>query len=167
MADRYRIRPARRTDLSEIAAIERAVFTDPWSPAMLRRSIDTLALVTEDVAGAVVGYIFAVAIDHEGEILNLAVHLRHRRRGLARLLSEAIFTQMRRAGVRRVFLEVRASNLGAQRFYDVLGFEQIGRRPGYYRRPREDALILARSLGDETPPHRTGQNRVSLIDKRT
>ena len=147
MEDHYRIRPARIGDLREVAAIERTVFSDPWSPAMLRRALeDQPALVAMDERGSVVGYLLASAMADEGEILNLAVHPAHRRRGLgARLTTEGI-DLLRFRGVRQVFLEVRESNVGAQRLYRGLGFEPVARRRWYYRNPREDALILARSL---------------------
>lgn len=167
MGDRYRIRRAEPADLPEIAAIERTVFSDPWSIGMLQSSLHALALVSEDAGGSVVGYFFAITFADDGEILNLAVHPAHRRRGIATALTRAGCAAVQQRGARRVFLEVRVSNHAAQRFYDAMGFEQVGRRPGYYRRPREDALLMVRYLGRDPGPRRTGQNRVSLIDKRT
>jgi ribosomal-protein-alanine N-acetyltransferase len=49
-------------------------------------------------------------------------------------------------GARRLYLEVRVSNVGAQRFYDRLGFRLVGHRTAYYRNPREDALAMAADL---------------------
>jgi len=46
-------------------------------------------------------------------------------------------------------LEVRASNDPARLLYEKLGFQQAGRRPGYYRNPREDALILRKEWSYE------------------
>ncbi len=147
MEDHYQIRPAKIGDLSEVAAIEQTVFSDPWSPGMLRRAFeDQLALVAVDEDGAVVGYLLASAIGDEGEILNLAVHPAYRRRGLgARLTTEGL-DLLRFRGVRQVFLEVRESNAGARRLYQSLEFEPVARRRWYYRNPREDALILTRAL---------------------
>lgn len=167
MADRYRIRPAELADLPQIAAIERNVFSDPWSPAMLQSALHAVALVTVDVNGSVLGYLFAIPMVDDGEILNLAVHPGCRRRGVATALTEAGCSALFQRGVRRVFLEVRASNEGAQRFYAAMGFQQVGRRHDYYRRPREDALLMVRHLRRERGSRRTGQNGVSLIDKRT
>lgn len=167
MADRYRIRPATAADLTALTAIERAVFADPWSREMLSRSLDDLALVAEDERGAVVGYVLARATADEGEILNLAVDPGQRRRGMGRQLAETVLGMLRLEGVRRVFLEVRESNLGARSFYAMLGFRELGRRRGYYARPREDALVLVCSTASDTAMRKTGQDGVSLIDKRT
>lgn len=73
----------------------------------------------------------------EAELLNLAVDPRQRRRGAGRALVEAM------AG-RRTWLEVRASNEGAIRFYESLGFERRGLRRDYYRDPVEDAVVMER-----------------------
>ncbi len=73
----------------------------------------------------------------EAELLNLAVAPGARRRGAGRALVEA----MER---RRVWLEVRASNEEAIRFYEALGFERRGVRRAYYRDPVEDAVVMGR-----------------------
>jgi ribosomal-protein-alanine N-acetyltransferase len=46
----------------------------------------------------------------------------------------------------RATLEVRASNAGARRFYESMGFAVTATRPRYYTNPTEDALILWRDL---------------------
>ncbi|MEJ2152487.1 MAG: ribosomal-protein-alanine N-acetyltransferase RimI, partial [Gemmatimonadota bacterium] len=57
-----------------------------------------------------------------------------------------IWAAARERGARRMYLEVRKSNRDAQRFYGHYGFEQVGRRAGYYSRPREDAVVMAVDL---------------------
>ncbi len=59
------------------------------------------------------------------------------------MLRHAI-SQARDAACRKATLEVRASNIAAQRLYFQFGFAPVGTRPLYYRRPSEDALILWR-----------------------
>ena len=92
---------------------------------------------------AVAGYVVARCVMDQAEILNLAVHPNHTRRRLGTALVQEVLTELGRAGARTVFLEVRASNAGAQAFYAGLGFKPTGRRRGYYADPPEDALILA------------------------
>ena len=84
----------------------------------------------------------------ECEILDIAVDPAARRNGLgARLLAAALAAAATR-GARRCFLEVRASNAGAQAFYRAAGFVEDGRRKDYYRsgQGREDALLMSRGL---------------------
>jgi ribosomal-protein-alanine N-acetyltransferase len=138
-------------DLVLVARIERESFSDPWSlPALLgelQPSFLHLPLVAE-AAGEVAGYLMAWRVHDELHILNLAVAVRWRRRGIAEGLMLAAMADGQRAGLHLVTLEVRAGNLGAQTFYRRLGFRQDGVRPGYYPDTGEDALIMTRELGD-------------------
>ena len=95
---------------------------------------------------AVAGYVVAHHAADEGEILNLAVTPLHRRRGLGRALVRHVLGRLARRMVKIVFLEARQSNTAARRLYESLGFVGVGRRPGYYRRPVEDAVILRVTL---------------------
>jgi len=90
-----------------------------------------------------VGFLVARCAADEAEILNLAVAPESRRRGYATALAQEALREFRRQGVRRVFLEVRASNRGAIAFYEGLGFQAAGRRAAYYETPREDAVCMA------------------------
>jgi ribosomal-protein-alanine N-acetyltransferase len=82
----------------------------------------------------------------EAEILNLAVDSTRRRRGIGSRLMKDALAACKAAGVRKIFLEVRDSNQGAQKFYLRMGFTAVGRRREYYSRPLEDALVLARTV---------------------
>jgi ribosomal-protein-alanine N-acetyltransferase len=145
-------------DLERIASIERASFSDPWSfetfsAALALRHLRFL--VAEEggrdggaggTAPSVVGYVVALVMADEGEIADVAVAPAARRRGVARSLLERIAAEMMEAGVRALYLEVRESNAAARALYRALGFEQVGRRRGYYQHPSEDALLLRRDL---------------------
>ena len=139
------VRPARAEDLPVVSRLEREVFPDPWSEsafaATLARS-DAAFLVAEDERKTPVGYAVGVAALDEGEVLNLAVDPRHRRRGVARALLSRLETELRRQGAARIYLEVRPTNQPAIALYERLGFRRIGRRRGYYAKPREDAVTM-------------------------
>lgn len=94
----------------------------------------------------VAGFLIARRIADEMEILNLAVAPLLRRSGIGgRLVREALGWG-KSGGAAQVYLEVRASNEEAQRFYESHGFAVMGRRPRYYSDPFEDALVLSRTL---------------------
>lgn len=141
----YRIRPAAPADLPAITAAERAVFTDAWTEAGLAAAIGPYTLVAESES-ELVGYLFARLAADEAEILNVAVYPEHRRRGVAAGLVHTSLDALRRAGARSVYLEVRESNEAARAFYNTLGFIEAGRRPRYYRRPVEDAVVMKREM---------------------
>jgi ribosomal-protein-alanine N-acetyltransferase len=146
MDDNYRIRDATEQDVAAIESIERASFPDPWSKASFRSLLAYPSFVAVDSEGRIAGYLFAVGVEDAGEILNVAIAAGHRRRGLGRRLVEHAVEVLQRRGVAQIFLEVRESNAAARTLYRTLGFEVIGRRRGYYRRPPEDALVLRRGL---------------------
>ncbi len=127
-----------------VARLETLCFPDPWSENSVAEELDnplSLWLVaTED--GEVLGYVGSQAVLDAADIMNVAVAPEHRRRGIARLLLLQLEEEMRQRDVTSLTLEVRASNLTAQALYEGLGYHEVGRRPNYYRKPREDALIL-------------------------
>ena len=91
----------------------------------------------------VLGFVLVRAAADELEILDLAVALAVRRRGIARRLLEAV--RKSHPGLPRIHLEVRASNVDAIAFYRSEGFVKAGRRKAYYRDPVEDAILLSRA----------------------
>lgn len=128
-------------------AIEQASFTDPWSARDFRECVasDVLFLVAAARDG-VDGYVIAQDAADEGEILNLAVAAARHRGGTGRALVERVLAMLGQRGAQRVFLEVRESNAAARALYAGLGFEEVGRRPRYYRRPVEDAIVLRAAI---------------------
>lgn len=143
------IRAAQDRDLDDIAAIERAVFNDPWSRrsfADLVHEKQVLFLVVEAEARAVVGYAVVLLTGVESELANLAIARLMQHNGLGRRLLNEALTLARARGAREIFLEVRASNAAAIRLYSSAGFEAVGRRVRYYTRPVEDAVVMRAAL---------------------
>ena len=99
-------------------------------------------LVAEDSAGAVGGYVIALTVLDESEILNIAVAAELRGRGIGGIMLDAVLAQVRERGAVAVYLEVRESNESARRLYASRGFSELSRRKNYYRKPSEDALVL-------------------------
>ena len=75
-------------------------------------------------------------------MMNVAVHPAYRRQGIAEALVTRLVQVLKEKGNYCLTLEVRTSNAPAVALYDKLGFLEVGRRPNYYRNPKEDALIL-------------------------
>ena len=140
------IRPARRDDVDDVAAIEKRAFSDPWSAnsfrALFGNPLVHFAIAEDAITGKVLGYVVAWFVVDEAEIANLAVSDDARRAGVgARLLDHALAAAKQRPA-RMVFLEVRESNAAARALYASRGFAVAGRRSKYYRKPVEDALVL-------------------------
>jgi ribosomal-protein-alanine N-acetyltransferase len=92
------------------------------------------------------GYAFARVIAGEAEILNVAVLPSYRRQGVGRQLLDSILAAVTAGGAVEVFLEVRESNQAARFLYETRGFRAVGVRTDYYRKPRENAVIMRSDL---------------------
>ena len=138
------IRPLAHADLDDVVEIETVSISPPWRRStfeglLLRHDTDLLAA---DRDGRLVGYAICWTVVDQAELGNVAVAPHERGRGTGRRLVEAGIERVRRRGAREVFLEVRASNHGAQALYEQLGFAPIGRRKRYYAQPAEDAIVM-------------------------
>jgi ribosomal-protein-alanine acetyltransferase len=132
---RVHVRPASEADLGAIARIQAAAPTaSQWEPAGYLAYECCVAVVEDEV----VGFVVSRTVFGETEILNVAVAAEFRRRGLGRALMADLLG--RRSGA--FFLEVRESNVPAQRFYNSLGFRVAGNRRGYYHSPPEPAVVM-------------------------
>ena len=128
----------------QVAELEKLCFSDPWSEKSVASELNnqlSLWLVALD-GDRVAGYVGSQTVLDETDMMNIAVHPDFRRQGVAEELVDALVLELRGMKSRCLTLEVRDSNLPALNLYNKLGFLQIGKRPNYYRNPKEDALIL-------------------------
>lgn len=134
--------------VAQVAQLEKLCFSDPWSENSVASELNnplSLWLVAEE-DGEVAGYIGSQTVMDESDMMNVAVHPEHRRRGIAEGLVLALAAALREKGSIYLTLEVRDSNVPAIALYEKLGFSQVGLRKNYYRNPREDARILRKLL---------------------
>jgi len=130
--------------VAQVALLEKLCFSDPWSERSIASELEnplSLWLVAEE-GDRVTGYIGSQTVMEESDMMNVAVHPNHRNRGIATKLITSLVEQLHQKGSHSLSLEVRLSNTPAVALYEKLGFQQVGRRPNYYRNPKEDALIL-------------------------
>lgn len=139
--------PMQARHIPELAALEQQCFAAPWSAAALAEELHNphaVFLVAQDAAGRVAGYAGMHCLGGEGFITNVAVDAAARRQGVARALLAALETAGRQHALFRLTLEVRVSNAAAIALYEGAGYVRDGVRPGFYRRPTEDAAIYSR-----------------------
>ena len=155
----WQLRTASVADLHHIMDIERSVFvSDAWSEPTMRGELESentvyvvaTALGAPDIVQGYAGLMVPAGAT-EADVQTIAVAPDVRRMGLGRALMHALLKAARAAGVREVFLEVRADNDGAQAMYDSLGFVGIGVRPGYYQPDDVDALVMKLELTRPSP----------------
>ena len=136
--------PMESAHVGAVAEIEKLCFHDPWSERSISSEItNPLSLWLVAVEGdAVVGYVGSQTVMDWSDMMNVAVHPDHRRKGIAEALVTALEAALREKGSQCLTLEVRDSNVPAIALYEKLGFAQVGLRRNYYRNPKEDARIL-------------------------
>lgn len=134
-------------DIARVQEIDRLSFPLPWPDNAfayeLHENPGSLLWVAETGdPPTVIGMIVVWLIIDEAHIASIAVEPEKRKQGIASmLLCEALKTVINK-GFRIATLEVRASNIAAQRLYRAFGFKVVGFRPRYYRDNNEDALIM-------------------------
>jgi ribosomal-protein-alanine N-acetyltransferase len=155
------IRAATSVDVPAMMELDQQCATAAhWTEAQYRQAFQPesaarLVLVVEsheppashpDAGGDVVGFLVARDLAAEWELENIVVAPTARRRGLGRQLLDALLLAARETAGGSVFLEVRESNAVARTLYERAGFEQTGRRKGYYTDPIEDAVLYRLNL---------------------
>jgi ribosomal-protein-alanine N-acetyltransferase len=150
------IHKLRREDVPAVSLIESQVFSMPWLAedfAALVEAENNLYLVAE-ADGVIVACCGVTNVAGEGNINNVAVAEGYRRKGIAEALMTELLHRARLMGMEDFTLEVRMSNTAAIRLYEKLGFLREGIRPGFYEKPKEDAIIMWKySLGNNYHGH--------------
>ncbi|MES9960377.1 MAG: ribosomal protein S18-alanine N-acetyltransferase [Sedimenticola sp.] len=143
------IRPMKTADVEAVMAVEELAYEFPWTEGIFRDCLRVGYLCWVCVLDKrVIGYAIMSVAAGEAHILNICIHPEMQGKGLGRRLMHRFITLARERTADTIFLEVRSSNQAAIHLYDTLGFNEVGRRRGYYPAPegREDAIVLALSL---------------------
>ena len=142
------IRPMTGGDVDRVIEIAQSLaHAPPWEREAYESAIDwthplrRVALVAE-ISGAVTGFAVASLVIPDAELETIGIAAEWQGKGLGRQLLQALVQALREQDVTKVMLEVRDSNVAAQGLYRSHGFEDSGRRSGYYADPKEDAVLM-------------------------
>lgn len=141
-------RPMTIADLDEVMLIERTAFDFPWSVGFFRQELQVACArsILAETDGKIIAYVLYWMLPGAIDVHNIAVHVDYRRRGIALLLLRKVVAEARRHSIVRVLLEVRKSNIAAQKLYEKSGFLTTGIRKGYYSDNGEDAMAMTLEL---------------------
>lgn len=163
------------SDIPEVAAIEQCSNPEPWTresfleELLKPHSFLQVARVREGHGEIVAGFMCFWLVADEIQILNVAVHEAYRRQGIGRaLMLDCLHFGVERKA-RKAVLEVRASNLAAQRLYASLGFVAVGQRPDYYGGLREPAVLMELKVAEASieagqHPRPDGNSEEALLE---
>ncbi len=142
--------PMRRRDVRTVVGIERRVYPTPWSAGLFRdelarrdRDDDRVYLVARaDPGRTLVGYAGLLDLAGDGHVATVAVDPGRQGGGVGTRLVLGLARRARERGLGSLTLEVRMSNLAAQRLYGRFGFVPAGTRVAYYPDNGESALVM-------------------------
>ena len=137
-------------EASEIAKIEQECFSVPWSQKAVEEFIENplcvmLAAKDED---RLVGYVGFYIVAEDCDIANVAVTKSYRGQGIAISLINHAIDYAKSKNVSNMMLEVRESNTPAIKLYEKLGFATVGIRKNYYTQPKENALLMTKTINE-------------------
>ena len=135
-------------DLDQVVRLEQEIFPDPWSRSAFSDIFaeDSWGALAVECDRLIVGYACYLVVAEECHLANIAVRPAYRRKSVARRMLERILQVARNKGCDAIFLEVRVSNQQAISFYRKCGFIELYLRPGYYSKPKENALVMVLHL---------------------
>ena len=136
------LRKMNREDLPAALELEALSFEDPWPPeAFSDDIIEHGYLLLKDEA--IIGYSFVMMVLDECSLLNVAVSPFEQRKGYGHFMMRELIAKLYNGqAIRYFYLDVRPTNTAALALYGKLGFNQLGIRKGYYRKPSEDAIVM-------------------------
>jgi ribosomal-protein-alanine N-acetyltransferase len=132
LKDRPRFSLMRTADLDEVTAIERAVYSHPWTRGNFVDSLNAgYHCCTYRIGSELVGYFIMIVAVGEAHLLNLSVAATRQRQGVGSALLEEAMRTARERDAKHLF-----------------SFRRIAERRGYYpaEQGREDALVLTLDL---------------------
>ncbi|HEX2926184.1 MAG TPA: ribosomal protein S18-alanine N-acetyltransferase [Ruminiclostridium sp.] len=151
MVNKIEVVQMNEVHLDGVMIIENLSFKIPWSRNAFIDELTTnqMAVYVVAVSGEeIIGYGGLWKVLDEGHITNIAVHPEFRRCGAGSRIMDKLLEICDLNGIRSLTLEVRKSNLPAQKLYEKYGFRAEGIRKGYYSDTGEDALIMWRHNAD-------------------
>lgn len=138
------VRLMQEADLEQVAEIEKASFSKPWSYRAFKEVLDmpNYIYVVGVANKEVLGYGGVYCVLNEANITNVAVKEKIRNRGIGYGILVRLMEEVKKAGMDSITLEVREGNSAAIHLYEQLGFKSSGIRKDFYDKPTENAVIM-------------------------
>ena len=137
-----------KDDIPTIMILEKELFSTVWEEEMFIEEIEKKYSYVLEIKNEIIGYICGWKLLDEFNITNIAIATDFQRKGFGKVLVKFLMSKLLDENCFKFYLEVRKSNLAANKLYEMMGFSIIGSRKNYYHSPKEDALILGLNLMD-------------------
>ncbi|MEG9498711.1 ribosomal protein S18-alanine N-acetyltransferase [Mannheimia indoligenes] len=141
------IEEIQQADFERLFEIEQKAHLVPWSKGILLNNQGEKYLNLKLVEnGEIVAFAISQVVLDEATLFNIAVAPNFQGKGFGKRLLSELILQLQKRGVATLWLEVRESNITAQKLYDSLGFNEVTVRKNYYPTPeggKENAVVMA------------------------
>ena len=144
------IRPFEKKDLETVAKLESLLYKDPWTIKEYQDELDNqyaYVFVLEEQEH-IIGFYGVWIVSDAATITKVSVHPALQNKGLGFYLFNSVMNIARELGATSFSLEVRVSNIPAQKLYLKSGYKESGIRKGYYS-DGENAIVMIKEEGDE------------------
>ena len=141
------IRQGTLSDISAIMDLEQGSIEHPWESKAIETLItdNNKTCLVAELGGVIVSYVGAESVLDESNIGNIVTRKEYRGKGIATELFEALLTELKAQGIKKLFLEVEHDNVPAIGLYEKLGFSNYGYRRDYYGQGK-DAVLMSLDL---------------------
>lgn len=149
MVENIKIRPMLNRDILSVVEIDKKSYSQPWGVNEFFREINYNRFgryFVVEIDKKIVGYIGSWFLGDLIHITTVAVDPEYRRRGIGEMLMNFIIDMGKGEKVKKVVLEVRVSNLVAQKLYEKLGFKIEKIKKEYYPDNKEDAYYMVKEI---------------------
>lgn len=137
-------------DINTIMDIEKECFSDVYKEEHLQYELEDnpcAKLAVLEIEGNIVGYVDYWITFDSCEVVRIAVAKQYQGNGYAHILLNYMIQIAIEEDCETIFLEVRRSNIVAQRLYFGHDFMKLSVRKGYYTNNNEDAIVLGKAIG--------------------
>lgn len=138
------VRPFEQRDIDSLLEMEQRLFSLPWSRTDFENLLtrDYCHYLVAEEEGSAVGFLGMTLLCGEGDVDKVMVLPEKQGKGICQEMFLGLFALGESLGAEAYTLEVRVSNQRAIHVYEKMGFAGEGIRPGFYEKPKEDALIM-------------------------
>lgn len=136
------------TQAEALTAINQLTRASRWKIEQFKEAFKQATLKTFLVEHKtqIIGFAVFSVVAPEAHLVNVAIAPQHQRAGIGLSLLQFAFTTLAKIQIAECWLEVRVSNLQAQSLYKKIGFAEVQKRLGFYEEPKEDALLMMKTL---------------------
>ena len=139
-------RYAKNEDVFDILSLDNENFFNNFKEEFYLEYIKNKRVIVAEKEKNVIGYILFNQILDEAEIYKIVVSKDFRKKQIAFKIIEFLLNELKKNNVKKIFLEVRKSNIPAINLYKKCGFIDIREIVDYYSNPKENGIMMLKEV---------------------